>query len=195
MPGAMLEAQPFGHQKGSFTGATQASEDFFRAADGATLPLGEIAEMPQLQAKVLRVLQEGEVVPIGLTQPVKVDVRIVACANRGLPTEVAEDRFRADFYYRLSPLTGNPPGEPADHDGRQSHIARDPHRRRSGTGGLGHRFPEGSPAGKRRAGPMPSCGQAHLPELAKPRTGMSTGGYARDTTAADKPENQDAPPT
>jgi two-component system response regulator FlrC len=103
MPEAMLEALLFGHQKGAFTGASQASEGFFRAADGGTLLLDEIAEMPlSLQAKLLRALQEGEVVPIGSTQPVKVDVRIIACANRDLPTEVAEGRFRADLYYRLN---------------------------------------------------------------------------------------------
>jgi len=103
MPEAMLEALLFGHQKGAFTGATQSSEGFFRAADGGTLLLDEIAEMPVgLQAKLLRALQEGEVVPIGSTQPIKVDVRVIACANRDLPTEVAEGRFRADLYYRLN---------------------------------------------------------------------------------------------
>jgi two-component system response regulator FlrC len=103
MPEAMLEALLFGHQKGAFTGATQNSEGFFRAAHGGTLLLDEIAEMPlPLQAKLLRALQEGEVVPIGSTQPIKVDVRIVACANRDLPLEVAEGRFRADLYYRLN---------------------------------------------------------------------------------------------
>ncbi|MET0587029.1 MAG: sigma 54-interacting transcriptional regulator [Novosphingobium sp.] len=103
MPEPMLEALLFGHQKGAFTGATQNSEGFFRAANGGTLLLDEIAEMPlPLQAKLLRALQEGEVVPIGSTQPIKVDVRIVACANRDLPLEVAEGRFRADLYYRLN---------------------------------------------------------------------------------------------
>ncbi|MCC6828106.1 MAG: sigma 54-interacting transcriptional regulator [Novosphingobium sp.] len=103
MPEAMLEALLFGHQKGAFTGATHANEGFFRAADGGTLLLDEVAEMPiGLQAKLLRALQEGEVVPIGSTQPIKVDVRIIACANRDLPTEVAEGRFRADLYYRLN---------------------------------------------------------------------------------------------
>jgi hypothetical protein len=103
MPEAMLEALLFGHTKGAFTGATQASEGFFRAADGGTLLLDEIAEMPlTLQAKLLRTLQEGEVVPIGSTQPIKIDVRIIAAANRDLPTEVAEGRFRADLFYRLN---------------------------------------------------------------------------------------------
>ena len=103
MPETMLEAMLFGHRKGAFTGATEASEGFFRAAHGGTLLLDEIAEMPlALQAKLLRALQEGEVVPIGATQPIKVDVRIIACANRDLPTEVAEGRFRPDLYYRLN---------------------------------------------------------------------------------------------
>jgi two-component system response regulator FlrC len=103
MPEAMLEALLFGHTKGAFTGATQAHEGFFRAADGGTLLLDEIAEMPlSLQAKLLRALQEGEVVPIGSTQPVRIDVRIIAAANRDLPTEVAEGRFRADLFYRLN---------------------------------------------------------------------------------------------
>ena len=103
IPETMLEALLFGHQKGAFTGATGASEGFFRAADGGTLLLDEIAEMPlALQAKLLRALQEGEVVPVGATTPVKVDVRIIACANRDLPLEVEEGRFRADLYYRLN---------------------------------------------------------------------------------------------
>lgn len=111
MPEAMLEALLFGHQKGAFTGATQASEGFFRAADGGTLLLDEIAEMPlALQAKLLRALQEGEVVPIGATRPVKVDVRIIAAANRDLPGEVAAGRFREDLFYRLNvfPLSLRP---------------------------------------------------------------------------------------
>ena len=108
MPETMLEALLFGHQKGAFTGANAAAEGFFRAADGGTLLLDEIAEMPlSLQAKLLRVLQEGEVVPLGATRPIKVDVRVIACANRDLPLEVDEGRFRADLYYRLNvfPLT------------------------------------------------------------------------------------------
>ena len=103
IPETMLEALLFGHEKGAFTGANATGEGFFRAADGGTLLLDEIAEMPlSLQAKLLRALQEGEVVPIGATRPIKVDVRIIACANRDLPHEVAEGRFRADLYYRLN---------------------------------------------------------------------------------------------
>lgn len=103
IPETMLEAMLFGHEKGAFTGANAAGQGFFRAADGGTLLLDEIAEMPLgLQAKLLRALQEGEVTPIGATKPVKVDVRIIACANRDLPLEVQEGRFRSDLYYRLN---------------------------------------------------------------------------------------------
>jgi two-component system response regulator FlrC len=117
MPEHMLEAMLFGHQKGAFTGATNASEGFMRAADGGTLLLDEIAELPlSLQAKLLRALQEQEVVPIGATKPIPVDIRVIACANRDLPTEVAEGRFRADLYYRLNvfPLSLRPLRERAD---------------------------------------------------------------------------------
>ncbi|MXP41567.1 helix-turn-helix domain-containing protein [Altererythrobacter soli] len=103
IPETMLEALLFGHQKGAFTGANTGGEGFFRAAEGGTLLLDEIAEMPlSLQAKLLRALQESEVVPVGATTPVKIDVRIIACANRDLPLEVEEGRFRADLYYRLN---------------------------------------------------------------------------------------------
>jgi two-component system response regulator FlrC len=114
LPESMLEALLFGHQKGAFTGASAGSEGFFRAAHGGTLLLDEIAEMPlQLQSKLLRVLQEREVVPLGASAPVAVDVRIIACANRDLQAEVAAGRFRADLYYRLSvfPLTTKPLAE------------------------------------------------------------------------------------
>ena len=103
MPEAMLEALLFGHRKGAFTGASEASEGFFRAADGGTLLLDEIGEMPLApQAKLLRALQEGEVVPLGATRPVAVDVRVIACTNRELPAEVEAGRFREDLYYRLN---------------------------------------------------------------------------------------------
>ena len=118
LPETMLEAMLFGHTKGSFTGASSGGQGFFRAANGGTLLLDEIAEMPlSLQAKLLRALQEREVVPIGATEPEKIDVRVIACANRDLQAEVAEGRFRADLYYRLSvfPLTTRALAErPAD---------------------------------------------------------------------------------
>jgi two-component system response regulator FlrC len=111
LPETMLEALLFGHQKGAFTGASSGGEGFFRAANGGTLLLDEIAELPlQLQAKLLRALQEREVVPIGASTPEKIDVRVIACANRDLHGEVAAGRFRADLYYRLSvfPLSTRP---------------------------------------------------------------------------------------
>ncbi|QFT76703.1 sigma-54-dependent Fis family transcriptional regulator [Erythrobacter sp. THAF29] len=103
MPEAMLEGLLFGHRKGAFTGAGEAREGLFRAADGGTLLLDEIGELPlALQSKMLRALQEGEVLPLGATTPVKVDVRIVACTNRTLSAEVEAGRFREDLLYRLN---------------------------------------------------------------------------------------------
>jgi len=103
LPESMLEAMLFGHQKGAFTGAAGAGEGLFRAAEGGTLLLDEIAELPlPLQAKLLRALQEREVLPIGATKPVAINVRVIAAANRDLATEVAQGRFRADLYWRLN---------------------------------------------------------------------------------------------
>lgn len=103
MPEAMLEALLFGHRKGAFTGAAEAGEGLFRAADKGTLLLDEIGELPlALQAKLLRALQEGEVLPLGATRPLKVDVRVIACTNRHLAAEVEAGRFREDLLYRLN---------------------------------------------------------------------------------------------
>lgn len=103
LPETMLEAILFGHRKGSFTGAAADGEGLFRAAGGGTLLLDEIAEIPlPLQAKLLRALQEREVLPVGAVKPEPVDVRVVACANRDLAAEVAAGRFRADLYWRLN---------------------------------------------------------------------------------------------
>ncbi|MHA6770054.1 sigma-54 interaction domain-containing protein [Sphingobium ummariense] len=103
LPETMMEAMLFGHRKGSFTGAANASEGLFLAADGGTLFLDEIAELPlALQAKLLRALQEGEVLPVGATHPVPVNVRVIAACNRNLAEECAAGRFREDLYWRLN---------------------------------------------------------------------------------------------
>jgi two-component system, response regulator FlrC len=103
LPETMLEAVLFGHRKGSFTGAMGDGEGLFRAAEGGTLLLDEIAEIPlPLQAKLLRALQEREILPIGAVRAEAIDLRIVASANRDLAAEVAAGRFRADLYWRLN---------------------------------------------------------------------------------------------
>ena len=103
LPETMVEAILFGHKKGAFTGASADGEGLFRAADGGTLFLDEITELPlALQAKLLRALQEGEVLPVGETRAVKVDVRIVTAANRDAAALVAAGEFREDLYWRLN---------------------------------------------------------------------------------------------
>ncbi|MFQ6572777.1 sigma-54-dependent transcriptional regulator [Pseudomonas sp. UM16] len=111
IPDNMLEATLFGHEKGSFTGAIAAQAGKFEQADGGTLLLDEISEMPLgLQAKLLRVLQEREVERVGGRKPITLDIRVVATTNRDLAGEVAAGRFREDLFYRLSvfPLAWRP---------------------------------------------------------------------------------------
>jgi two-component system response regulator FlrC len=103
LPETMLEAILFGHRKGAFTGASGDGEGLFRAADGGTLLLDEIAEIPlPLQSKLLRALQEREILPIGAVRAEPVDPRVIASANRDLAAEVAAGRFRSDLYWRLN---------------------------------------------------------------------------------------------
>ncbi len=103
IPENMLEAMLFGHEKGAFTGASSANKGIFRAADSGTLLLDEISEMPlSLQAKLLRVLQEKKVTPIGGQRDIDVDVRVIATTNRNMADEVKEKKFREDLYYRLN---------------------------------------------------------------------------------------------
>lgn len=103
IPENMLEAILFGHEKGSFTGASTANRGIIRAADGGTLLLDEVSEMPMgLQAKLLRVLQEKAVTPLGSQKEVQVDIRVVATSNRDMIEEVRQGNFREDLYYRLN---------------------------------------------------------------------------------------------
>ena len=103
IPDNMLEAILFGHEKGAFTGASTANKGIFRAADGGTLLLDEISEMPMgLQAKLLRALQEKAVTPIGSQTDISVDVRVVATTNRNMAEEIRAGNFREDLYYRLN---------------------------------------------------------------------------------------------
>ena len=103
LPETLLENELFGHEKGAFTGATGPKKGRFQLADRGTLLLDEIAEMaPATQAKILRVLQEGEFEPVGGTRTVRVDTRIISATNRTLEDEIAAGRFREDLYYRLN---------------------------------------------------------------------------------------------
>ena len=103
IPAALMESEFFGHEKGAFTGATQKREGRFALADHGTIFLDEIGELPlDLQAKILRVLQEGEFAPVGSSQTKKVDVRVMAATNRDLNQTVRHGSFREDLYYRLN---------------------------------------------------------------------------------------------
>jgi transcriptional regulator with GAF, ATPase, and Fis domain len=103
LPETLLESELFGHRRGAFTGALDDQPGLFRAAAGGVILLDEIGEMPRaMQAKLLRVLQESEVTPIGDTRPVKVDVRVISATNRDLSKALATGAFREDLYYRLA---------------------------------------------------------------------------------------------
>lgn len=110
IPDTLIEAELFGHEKGSFTGATESRTGLVTAADGGTLFLDEIGELPlEAQARLLRVLQEGEVRPIGSIKPQKVDVRLLAATHRNLQKLCKEGKFREDLFYRINVVNLNLP--------------------------------------------------------------------------------------
>jgi len=103
IPRDLVESEFFGHARGAFTGATQEKKGYFEMANGGSIFLDEIGEAPpELQVKLLRVIQESEIMPVGYHQPKKVDVRIIASTNRDLSAEVASNRFRQDLFFRIN---------------------------------------------------------------------------------------------
>lgn len=103
IPKELVESEFFGHAKGAFTGASQEKKGFFEMADGGTIFLDEIGEAPpELQVKLLRVIQEGEIMPLGYHQPKKIDVRLIASTNKNLRAEVEAGCFRQDLYFRIN---------------------------------------------------------------------------------------------
>ena len=110
MPAELVESELFGHEKGAFSGAVAQRRGRFEQADGGTLFLDEIGDMPApMQAKLLRVLQDGEIARVGGAGDIRVDVRVISATNKDIDTLLSDGRFREDLYYRLSTLTVKTP--------------------------------------------------------------------------------------
>ncbi len=110
IPEGTIDSELFGHEKGAFTGATQTRKGYFEVADGGTIFLDEVGELPlTTQVRLLRVLENGEFMKVGSSQVQKTDVRIVAATNLDMPTAIAKGKFREDLYYRLSTIEINLP--------------------------------------------------------------------------------------
>ena len=106
IPEGTIESELFGHVKGAFTGADRTRKGYFEEADGGTIFLDEIGELPlAMQVKLLRVLENGEIIPVGSSTPLKIDVRVVSATNVDIVKAVREGRFREDLYYRLNQLS------------------------------------------------------------------------------------------
>ena len=110
IPEGTIDSELFGHEKGSFTGAHDSRKGYFEAADGGTIFLDEVGELPiASQARLLRVLENGEIIKVGSSKAQKIDVRIIAATNVNLPEAVAKGNFREDLYYRLNTISINLP--------------------------------------------------------------------------------------
>lgn len=142
VPGSLLESELFGHVRGAFTGAIADRKGTFLAANGGTVFLDEIGDMPlEMQSKLLRVLQDGELRPVGSSKVKKVDVRLVAATNKDLVAMCAEKSFREDLYYRINVITVNLPPL-RDREGDVFMLAQFFAARQSGAMGREMRFSE-----------------------------------------------------
>ena len=141
IPEELIESELFGHEKGSFTGATEKQVGKFEQADRGTIFLDEVGDMsPKTQAKVLRVLQEGEVERLGSARTIKVDVRVIAATNKNLEEEIEKGHFREDLYFRLNvipihvpPLRERPEDVPALVRHYMDYFSRENNARRAGS--------------------------------------------------------------